>query len=92
MLRKIYLIGLGAIGSAYAAKLYEMDQECIKIIASQERIESYKKEGVHVNGKLYPFEYVTPVQTMVSDLQKADLIIVAVKYNHLKQAIKDIRG
>ena len=92
MLRKIYLIGLGAIGSAYAAKLYEMDQECIKIIASPERIESYKKEGVHVNGKLYPFEYVTPVQTMVSDLQKADLIIVAVKYHHLKQAIKDISG
>lgn len=96
MLNKIYISGLGAIGSAYAGKLYEMDPQCVKIIASQERIESYKKEGVRVNDKLYPFEYVTPVemgtQTTVSDDQKADLIIVAVKYHHLHQAIKDISG
>ncbi len=96
MIKNIYLIGLGAIGSAYAARLYEMDPQCIKIIASPERIESYKKEGVRVNGKLYPFEYVilpqTGIQTSPVDLQKADLIIVAVKYHDLQQAIRDMNG
>jgi len=94
MINKIYISGLGAIGSAYAAKLYEMDPQCIKIIASRERIESYQKEGVRVNEKLYSFEYVIPAvvdtQTKVPDVQKADLIIVAVKYHQLQQAIKDI--
>lgn len=96
MINNIYISGLGAIGSAYAAKLYEMDPQCIKIIASRERIESYQKEGVRVNEKLYSFEYVIPAvvgtQTKVPDVQKADLIIVAVKYHHLQQAIKDISG
>jgi ketopantoate reductase len=95
MINKIYISGLGAIGSAYAAKLYEMDPQCIKIIASRERIESYQKEGVRVNEKLYSFEYVIPAvvgtQTKVPDVQKADLIIVAVKYHLFNVTEKDIR-
>ncbi|HOJ10387.1 MAG TPA: ketopantoate reductase family protein [Clostridiales bacterium] len=94
MIEKVYILGLGAVGSVYASMLFEMDPDCVEIIASKERIERYKKSGVTVNGKLYPFNYNQPVQTAFPETSQrpADLIIIAVKQHHLRQAINDIRG
>jgi 2-dehydropantoate 2-reductase len=86
-IRNVYLAGLGAVGGAYGSKLYEMDPHCIKIIADKQRIERYLKNGIVINGKAYPFEYIQPEEAS----NTADLIIVAVKQHHLDQVIKDIR-
>lgn len=85
-IQKVYLSGLGAIGSSYAGKLHDMDPDSIRIIADRERIERYTKNGIAINGKVYNFQYLAPEE----DAAPADLIIIAVKQHHLEQAIKDI--
>src|SRR5690554_5017417 len=87
-IQKVYISGLGAIGSIYASKLYESDPGLVTVIADRERIERYRKNGFTVNGKVYPFRYVQPVKKE----GPADLILVAVKQHHLSQSIKDIRN
>ena len=87
-IQKIYISGLGAVGGAYAGKLYDMDRDCINIIANKERMDLYKKAGVKINDKPYDFNYVLPSEIR----EPADLIIIAVKQHHLKQAIEDIKG
>ena len=86
-INNIYLSGLGAIGSTYASLLYNMDPDCIKVIADSERIDKYSKKGVTVNNISYSFNYITPEDSEVP----ADLIMIAVKQHHLEQSIKDIR-
>ncbi|HEX3046658.1 MAG TPA: 2-dehydropantoate 2-reductase [Bacillota bacterium] len=88
-IQKVFISGLGAIGSAYAAKFYEMDPGFVTVIAGQERIQRYREHGVTVNGKPYPFHFVDPA--VVQNPEPADLIIIAVKQHHLNQSIADIR-
>lgn len=81
-IQKVSLIGLGAIGAAYAGKFYDKDPESIKIIADRERVEKLKK-GLVINDKLYNFRCVLPEE----EGEPADLILVAVKFHHLEQTI-----
>lgn len=87
-LERISMIGLGAIGAAYGSKLYDMDPECLRVIVSKERAERYSKNGFIINNKTYNFSYVLPEE----DSGPADLILVAVKYHDLPQAIEDIKN
>lgn len=86
--QKVYMSGLGAIGSAFAGRLSDMDPNCIKIIADKERVERYTKNGVTINGKPYSFNYIRPEEAA----PHADLILIAVKQHHLAQVIKNIRN
>jgi 2-dehydropantoate 2-reductase len=83
----ISVIGLGAIGAAYASRLHDMDPNAVRVIADEERIKRYQQSGVTVNGKRYDFRYVLPSEPV----QPADLILVAVKYDGLAQAIEDMK-
>ena len=85
-IKDIYVSGLGAIGSTYAGKLFDMDPGCVTVIASEERIRRYEERGVIINGKPYPFNYIRPGEGNAT----ADLIIIAVKQHHLEQSISDI--
>jgi 2-dehydropantoate 2-reductase len=87
MITKISLIGLGGIGAAYASKLHDMAPEDIKVIASKERIKRYQAEGISINGMRYDFQYIQPEVVV----EPADLVLIAVKYEGLDQAIKDLR-
>lgn len=88
MIQKVYISGLGAIGSIYAARIHESDPGAITVIADRERIERYQQNGITVNGTAYPFRFIPP------DTQTgpADLILIAVKQHHLEQSIRDIRN
>ncbi|RYM05810.1 2-dehydropantoate 2-reductase [Sporolactobacillus sp. THM7-7] len=87
-IEKISLIGMGAIGCAYGHKLYDLAPEKLRVIADAERIKRYRKNGFVINGKPYDFQYVSPEEKV----EPADLIIMAVKFNQLQQAISDIRN
>lgn len=87
-IQTVYLCGLGAIGSSFADLLYKMDPQCIKIIADKDRIHRYTKDGIIVNGKKVPFQYIMPEESQ----PPADLIIIAVKYHQLQQSIADIQN
>ncbi|MCL6632586.1 MAG: ketopantoate reductase family protein [Alicyclobacillus herbarius] len=86
-IQQVALIGLGAIGAAYAAKLHRMDPECLCIIADEARIQRYRREGVFVNGERFDFHYVTPDEPV----PPADLVLVAVKYDGLADAIQSLK-
>ncbi|MFB5190940.1 ketopantoate reductase family protein [Alicyclobacillus fastidiosus] len=86
-IQNVSLIGLGAIGAAYASRLYDLDPTCIRVVADDERIARYQTRPVVVNGRGYEFTYVSPR----ADTEAADLVIIAVKYDGLAQALVDIR-
>ncbi|WP_320046684.1 ketopantoate reductase family protein [uncultured Ilyobacter sp.] len=87
-IKKVSIIGLGALGVMYAEHLsHKMEFEDLRIVADQKRIDRYKKEGIYCNGKRCQFNYVAPDEVV----ETADLLIVAVKYNHLQEAIETVR-
>jgi len=87
-IRKISLIGAGAMGSFYASRLFDMDPECITLIADGERYGRLRDDGFWVNNR----RYVLPVVTPRDEGPPSDLVMVAVKHHHLPRAIQDIRG
>lgn len=87
-IKRISIIGLGSIGATYASKLYDMEADCLRVIVNEERRGRYREKHFIVNDKSYDFTYVLPEE----DVEPADLIIVAVKFHHLQQAIQDIKN
>ena len=87
-IKKVYLIGLGAIGGAYAGRIQENRPGCLHVIADRERAGRYGLSGIRINGKAAVFDYVAPEEVK----EKADLLLIAVKQHHLLQTIEDIRA
>lgn len=88
-MKKVTLIGLGAMGVFFAPKLDKyLGKDNFFVLAKGERKERLETRGVTVSGIRYRFNVITP------DLQgdAADLIIMAVKDTGLDQAIYDIRN
>lgn len=81
----VHLIGLGAVGSAYASLFYKMDHHCIKVVLDEDRLCSYQK-GTNINGVRYNFDLTIPK----NGDPKAELILLVVKGHHLKKAIEMI--
>jgi 2-dehydropantoate 2-reductase len=86
-IKNVSIIGLGAIGGSYAARLYENDSIKLTVVADGPRIEKYRTNKLTVNGKPCDFEFLQPD----SDAAPADLVLIAVKYNNLSQALDSIR-
>lgn len=87
-IEKIYLCGLGAVGCSYAFALERWRPGCVRIIADQDRIARYSRNGVRVNGIGVPFSYIRPEE----EGSPADLILIAVKRGQLPEAIAAIRN
>lgn len=86
-IKKVAILGAGALGATYAAKFYDMDPESVVVIADGERYERLMAHGVVVNGQQYDIPVLRP------DEGKApvDLILVGLKHHHLDQALPDLR-
>lgn len=87
-IKRVYLSGLGAIGSSYVAKVYENNPDMATVIADRKRIERYRAQGILVNEKAYSFRYIEPETTG----ETADLILIAVKQHQLEESIRGIRN
>jgi 2-dehydropantoate 2-reductase len=84
----ISVIGAGALGAAYAGMLYDMNGRCVSFVAGGDRYERLRREGVIVNGT----RYLIPVLLPDDVSEPSDLIIVAVKYHQLDEAIRDMKN
>jgi 2-dehydropantoate 2-reductase len=83
--KTVSIIGLGALGILFGHHLASrMPAGSLRIIADQARIARYQQEGVFCNEERCTFNYVLP--DSVGD--PADLIIFAVKYRDLPEAIR----
>lgn len=88
-IKNVSIIGMGAMGCAYSSHIFKnIHNVSIKIIAEGERAERYRKSGFVINGEKYFYDVVTPCEKC----EKADLIIVSVKYNQLKEAVQQIKN
>lgn len=86
-IKRIVLIGLGAMGVFFAPRLYEAFGDDFYIIAGGERKKRLESKGVTINGVNYRFPIVTPEEQG----EPADLILIGVKGYGFAQAIEDIR-
>ena len=84
----ISIIGAGALGGAYASIFHDMDHHCVSFVASGDRFERLRREGLIVNGKRYDIPVFRPEDL----LPPSDLIIVAVKHNQLNDAIREMKN
>jgi len=82
-IKNVLICGLGAIGSIYADKIKDA-----KILVDEQRLERYKKNPTTFNGKELELDYVLP---SCKDF-KADLIIIATKYDGLEDAVNNIQN
>lgn len=85
---RIYVHGLGAIGSAFAARIQESHPEWLSVILDPDRMKAYHGKEITVNNKPFPFHFVSP--DTKADI--ADLVIIAVKYHQLTQSINAIKN
>lgn len=87
-INNILICGIGAIGSIYADKISRYDNQNLKILVDKNRLEKYSKSPKIFNGKELKLNYILPEN---KDF-KADLIIIATKYDGLFDAIKNIEN
>lgn len=87
-IERISMIGAGAVGALYAGKFFDMDKDCISLVAKGERYDQLKEGGLIINNRHYKMSVVRAEEST----PPSDLIIVAVKYHHLPEAIHDLRN
>lgn len=87
MIKKVSVIGIGAVGAIYAWRLTQhLGYEQVRVIVNKERLLRYEKEGMFLNGQRIDYHYVTPEEPV----EAADLILIATKNQHLQQVLSDI--
>ncbi|MCX5855487.1 MAG: 2-dehydropantoate 2-reductase, partial [Deltaproteobacteria bacterium] len=85
-IERISVVGAGAIGATFACRFFDMDKNCIFLLAGAERYDRLKEKGLIVNNKHYSLPLIKPEDRTTP----SDLIIVAVKHHHLQKAIQDM--
>ena len=84
-LQSVAIVGAGAIGSYLIWGLSGKKDISLCVTAVGERKERYEQQGFVINGKTYYPQVKTP-----EEAHGVDLVIAAVKYDALDQAIEDI--
>lgn len=87
-INNVIIIGLGAIGSIYATKIFDCNPDLVKVLVDESRGVRYKKNKIIFNGKEYDFEYVLNTETDF----KADLILIATKAKDFPRATEMIKN
>ncbi|MFQ5841496.1 MAG: ketopantoate reductase family protein [Thermodesulfobacteriota bacterium] len=87
-IERISVIGAGAMGAFYASKFFDMDKNSIALVAKGKRHDRLKEKGLIVNNRHYSLPLIRPEEKT----PPSDLIIVAVKNHHLREAIRDIEN
>ena len=87
-IRTVSVIGAGAMGAFYASKFFDLDKNCISLLAKGKRYNRLKQKGFIINNKSYHIPVVRPDDKIAPP----DLIIVALKHHHLSDALQDINN
>ena len=83
-MKNVYLVGLGAIGASFGSRFVASQQSNFKVLVDAQRYERMEGQPIMVNGEGILFEYAIPTDSM----PKADLIILATKYNQLREVLE----
>lgn len=85
-IKKVAVLGAGAVGSYVIWGLSDKKDITLGVIASGERNERLKNQGLMINGTKYTPEVWTP-----EEAKNVDLLIVSLKYGSLRDALDDIQ-
>ena len=85
-IKTVGLIGLGAVGALYAARLLASRAD-LRVIVDEARKVRYMREGIYVNGTRIDFPYVTP-----ADSEPVDLLLIVTKEGGLRSAMETAAG
>ena len=81
--RSLALVGLGAIGILYAARIAARDSAALRVVADPARFARYKADPPTFNGIRLELNYVTPETSG----PPAELVLVAVKSTALRAVL-----
>jgi len=84
----IAVIGAGAMGAFYASKFFQMDRDCVSLVARGDRYGRLREKGLSVMNRTYHI----PIIRAEDEGPPSDLILVAVKQYHLEEAIRDVKN
>ncbi len=85
-IRTVSIIGLGALGIMYGDYMSgRLPAGDLRIVADENRIIKYRKQGIYCNEKQCHFTYLTDQEE-----NPADLLIFAVKFGQLEEAIRSV--
>ena len=87
-IENVVICGIGAIGSIYADKIHRYNSESLRVLVDKERFEKYTKSPKIFNGTPLDLKYILPED---NDF-KADLVIIATKFDGLHDAICNIKN
>ena len=88
-IKRVALVGLGAIGGYLAPRLEAaLGHDNFWVVASGERRARLEREGAVINGETYHFTVADPAEGAVLP---ADLVIFAVKWPQLAQAVEEVK-
>lgn len=87
-MKKVLIIGAGAMGLLYGSQLKDSGKIKVFLGATEKRYLQLVNKDFLFNGKAYSFEIVN----LETKDFKADLIIVAVKFNQLSEIIKEMKN
>lgn len=87
-IKNVLICGIGAVGSIYADKISKFSPDNLKVLVDKERFERYSNSPMVFNGKELRLDYVLPENNNF----KADLIIIATKFDGLDFAVQNIKN
>lgn len=87
-IQKVYIVGAGAMGAAYAAMFAEAPSFDVAFVARGDRYQRLTQNALTVNGQSYKIAVVHPGAVS----EPADLVLVALKHHHLETALDDINA
>ena len=87
-IKNILVCGLGAVGSIYADKIQKFCPDNLKILVDEARLKRYEQTPIIFNGRELKFNYILPAEKNF----KADLILIATKFDGLSEVINNIKN
>jgi 2-dehydropantoate 2-reductase len=85
-IQKVAILGAGAMGAYFATQFFDTPGFSTGFIATGQRLETLKRDGIVVNGKTYRIPVIHPDE---ADFPM-DLILVALKHHQLKEAVQNL--
>ena len=86
VIKNISLLGAGAIGAYFIDGLEACPDVNFSIIASGNRYDRLKKDGITINGTKHMLNLKKP-----EEITECDLLLITTKYDGLKTALDDIK-
>lgn len=89
---KIRIIGMGALGLLFGSLLAEQyGNENVKFLMDRDRLQRHLKDIYTINGRVLHLS-LEDADSVPADAERADLILVAVKYSGLEGAIRELKS